>query len=102
MIFANDPRRPGCLVRAGAQRAPGFGGLPAESWQHCQITQAKGKRRQVQYVEERVQLDGYDGAVRIRGSSLTSRSIEKFGRSFLERAIRETWRQLSNSTGASR
>jgi transposase len=38
--------------------------LPAESWQHCQITQAKGKRRQVQYVEERVQLDGYDGAVR--------------------------------------
>ncbi|MBV8312363.1 MAG: hypothetical protein JO344_18425, partial [Planctomycetaceae bacterium] len=38
--------------------------LPAESWQHCQITQAKGKRRQVQYVEERVQLDGYDGTVR--------------------------------------
>jgi hypothetical protein len=22
--------------------------LPAGSWQHCQITQAKGKRRQVQ------------------------------------------------------
>jgi hypothetical protein len=38
--------------------------LPAEGWQHCQITQATGKRRQVQYVEERVQLDGYDGAVR--------------------------------------
>jgi transposase len=38
--------------------------LPAERWQHCQITQAKGKRRQVQYVDERVQLDGYDGAVR--------------------------------------
>jgi transposase len=38
--------------------------LPAERWQHCQITQAKGKRRQVQYVEERVQLDGYDGTVR--------------------------------------
>jgi transposase len=38
--------------------------LPAERWQHCQITQAKGKRRQVRYVEERVQLDGYDGTVR--------------------------------------
>jgi transposase len=38
--------------------------LPAERWQHCQITQAKGKRRQVQYAEEWVQLDGYDGAVR--------------------------------------
>lgn len=38
--------------------------LPAESWQSCQITQAKGKRRQVHYVDEWVQLDGYDGAVR--------------------------------------
>jgi transposase len=38
--------------------------LPADRWQHCQITQAKGKRRQVQYLEEWVQLDGYDGAVR--------------------------------------
>ena len=40
------------------------GRLPAERWQHCQITQAKGKRRQVQYVEEWVQLDGYEGTVR--------------------------------------
>ncbi len=38
--------------------------LPADRWQHCQITQAKGKRRQVQYVDEWVQLDGYDGTVR--------------------------------------
>jgi hypothetical protein len=38
--------------------------LPAGNWQHCQITQAKGKRRQVQYVEEWVQLVCYDGAVR--------------------------------------
>ena len=38
--------------------------LPAESWQHCQITQAKGKRRQVQYVDERVRLDGYEGDLR--------------------------------------
>jgi transposase len=38
--------------------------LPAESWRHCQITQAKGKRRQVRYVEEWVKLDDYEGAVR--------------------------------------
>jgi len=38
--------------------------LPTDRWQHCQITQAKGKRRQVQYVEESVELDDYEGAVR--------------------------------------
>jgi transposase len=38
--------------------------LSADHWQHCQITQSKGKRRQVQYVDEWVRLDGYEGAVR--------------------------------------
>jgi hypothetical protein len=38
--------------------------LPTESWQHCQVTQAKGKRRQIRYVDERVRLDGYDGDLR--------------------------------------
>jgi len=38
--------------------------LPADSWQRCQITQAKGKRRQVRYLEEWVHLDGYPGTVR--------------------------------------
>jgi hypothetical protein len=38
--------------------------LPADRWRRCQITQAKGKRRQISYVEEQVQLDGYEGAVR--------------------------------------
>jgi transposase len=38
--------------------------LPAESWEHCQVTQAKGKRRQIRYVDERVRLDGYDGDLR--------------------------------------
>jgi transposase len=38
--------------------------LPTESWQHCQVTQAKGKRRQIRYVAERVRLDGYDGDLR--------------------------------------
>jgi hypothetical protein len=38
--------------------------LPAESWGHCQITQAKGKRRRVQYIDELVRLDGYEGDLR--------------------------------------
>jgi hypothetical protein len=38
--------------------------LPAESGQHGPITQAKGRRRQVRYVEAWVRLDGYDGTVR--------------------------------------
>jgi transposase len=38
--------------------------LPADRWQQCQITQAKGKRRRVQYVDERVRLDDYDGTAR--------------------------------------
>jgi transposase len=51
-------RRRGSGMLARARR------LPAESWRHCQITQAKGKRRQVRYVEEWVKLDDYEGAVR--------------------------------------
>jgi hypothetical protein len=38
--------------------------LPSSSWQHCQIIQAKGKRRQVSYIEELVKLDDYQGEVR--------------------------------------
>jgi transposase len=38
--------------------------LPTGTWRHCQITRAKGKRRQVGYVEEGVELDGYEGAAR--------------------------------------
>lgn len=38
--------------------------LPADRWQRCQITQAKGKRRQVEYVDEWIKLDGYEGTVR--------------------------------------
>jgi transposase len=38
--------------------------LPAESWQHCQITQSKGRRRQVRYVDESVRLKGYEGPAR--------------------------------------
>jgi len=51
-------RRRGSSMLARVQR------LPASSWQRCQIIQAKGKRRQVRYMEELAQLDGYEGHVR--------------------------------------
>jgi transposase len=51
-------RRRGSGMLARAER------LPADRWKRCQITQAKGKRRRVQYFDERVQLAGYEGAVR--------------------------------------
>jgi transposase len=52
------------IRRRGSAMLAHVGRLPADRWRRCQITQAKGKRRQVQYVEEWVQLDGYEGAVR--------------------------------------
>jgi transposase len=59
-------RRVGFITirRRGAGMLARVSRLPAESWRHCQITQAKGKRRQVRYVEERVQLEGYEGEAR--------------------------------------
>lgn len=38
--------------------------LPADAWQRCQITQAKGKKRTIHYVDEQVRLDDYEGEVR--------------------------------------
>ena len=52
------------IRRRGSGMVARVGRLPKDRWQHCQITQSKGKRRLVQYVEEWVQLDGYEGAVR--------------------------------------
>jgi transposase len=49
-------RGPGMLARVAR--------LSADHWRHCQITQAKGKRRRVQYVDELVRLDGYEGELR--------------------------------------
>ena len=59
-------RRVGFITirRRGASMLARVGRLPADCWQQCQITQAKGKRRQIHYVEEQVALDGYDGSVR--------------------------------------
>jgi hypothetical protein len=52
------------IRRRGANMLARIDRLPATSWQQCQITQAKGKRRQVRYVDESVHLDGYEGPVR--------------------------------------
>jgi transposase len=52
------------IRRRGAGMLARVGRLPADCWRCCQITQAKGKRRQVTYVDEWVQLDGYEGDVR--------------------------------------
>jgi transposase len=52
------------IRRRGATMLARAGRLAASFWQHCQITQAKGKRRQVRYVDEMVTLDGYESPVR--------------------------------------
>ncbi|MBV8556285.1 MAG: hypothetical protein JO116_12040 [Planctomycetaceae bacterium] len=59
-------RRVGFLTirRRGSGLLARVGRLPAKSRQHCPITRAKGKRRQVRYVDKRVRLDGSDGDLR--------------------------------------
>ena len=38
--------------------------LPAKQWQHCQVDQAKGRRRKVKYIEETVSLKGCEKDLR--------------------------------------
>lgn len=52
------------IRRRGAGMLARVGRLPAGCWRRCQITQAKGKRRQIASVEDQVELDGYEGALR--------------------------------------
>jgi transposase len=52
------------IRRRGSAMLARAGRPPAEDWQHCQVTQAKGKRRPIHYIDERVRLDGYDGDLR--------------------------------------
>ncbi|MGZ3392475.1 MAG: hypothetical protein ACXVCF_23195, partial [Isosphaeraceae bacterium] len=52
------------IRRRGSGLLARLDGLPADRWRHCQITQAKGKRRQVAYVDEWIELDGYKGTLR--------------------------------------
>jgi hypothetical protein len=51
-------RRRGCGM---LRRVENF---PASAWQRCQVTQAKGKKRTITYVDEQTQLTGYQGSVR--------------------------------------
>jgi transposase len=61
-----NERRVGFITirRRGAAMLRRIGDLPAGAWHHCQVTQAKGKRRAVRYLDERVQLNGYQGEIR--------------------------------------
>jgi transposase len=52
------------IRRRGSGMLARVGRLAADCWRRCQVTQAKGKRRQVSYVDEQVELDGYEGTVR--------------------------------------
>jgi transposase len=52
------------IRRRGSGMLARVGRLPADRWRRCQITQAKGKRRQIAYVDEQIELDGYEGALR--------------------------------------
>jgi transposase len=52
------------IRRRGSGMLARVGRLPPDHWKCCQITQAKGKRRQVKYVDEWIKLDGYEGTAR--------------------------------------
>jgi hypothetical protein len=51
-------RRRGCGMLRRLQR------LPTAAWRNCQVTQAKGKKRAITYVDEQTQLTGYEGPLR--------------------------------------
>jgi len=52
------------IRRRGASMLARVGRLPGSAWQHCQVIQAKGRRRMVNYIEESVKLDDYTEKVR--------------------------------------
>ena len=52
------------IRRRGSAMLRRIRALPAHQWHPCQVTQAKGKRRPVRYVEATVTLDGYQGELR--------------------------------------
>jgi transposase len=52
------------IRKRGKEMLKRVGQLPAKDWKGCQVKQAKGKTRKVQYVDEKVQLTDYTGEVR--------------------------------------
>ena len=61
-----EQRRVGFITirRRGSGMLARIERLPADRWQSCQVTQSKGKRRLVRYIDESVRLDGYEGVLR--------------------------------------
>ena len=61
-----NQRRVGFITirRRGAAMLRRIEQLPASEWRRCQVTQAKARRRQVRYLDEQVELDGYQGEIR--------------------------------------
>ena len=52
------------IRRRGCAMLRRVNGLPASTWHHCQVTQAKGKKRAVSYLDEQSRLPGYPGTIR--------------------------------------
>jgi hypothetical protein len=52
------------IRRRGSAMLRRVGNLAANAWQSCQVTQAKGHKRMIRYVDEQVQLKGYQGTLR--------------------------------------
>ena len=55
--FITIRRRGSAMLRRAAR-------LPASAWERCQVKQAKGGIRTIQYVDEQVRLNDYQGTVR--------------------------------------
>jgi len=52
------------IRRRGCGMLRRLGKLKASAWQRCQITQAKGQKRFISYVDEETRLTGYQGTLR--------------------------------------
>lgn len=52
------------IRRRGCGMLRRLNNLPASAWQRCQVTQAKGQKRTISYVDEETQLTEYQGKVR--------------------------------------
>jgi transposase len=65
-LNALEQRRIGFITirRRGCGMLRRLGNLQASAWQRCQITQAKGQKRLVSYVDEQTRLTGYQGTLR--------------------------------------
>jgi transposase len=52
------------IRRRGCSMLRRLEGRPSSSWRRCQITQAKGQKRTISYIDEETRLTGYPGTVR--------------------------------------